>query len=160
MLGQQWRTCSLPLVRTHWQEGPLGGYCSQMACVRNGLWDVLECTDTGKACFEGKLEDLFTTGPWEWMFSRTLGTKTAEACSAFHINVNAYTYTLQSVTCMGHFGLEPKASSADLCKLKRQIDNAAPCDTVSCPHVSGVCFLWHWLRFHQIPHTGPGGLCF
>lgn len=67
-------------------------------------------------------------------------------------------YTLQSVTYMWHFGLEPKASSADLCKLMRQIDDMSSCDTVSCPYVSGVCFLCHRLRFHQIPHTDPRGL--
>lgn len=55
-----------------------------------------------------------------------------EACSAFHIILNAYIYTQQSITCMWHLGLEHKASSADLCKLMRQTDGVAPCDTVSC----------------------------
>lgn len=83
-----------------------------------------------------------------------------EACSAFHINLNACIYTLQSITCMWSFGVEPKASSADICKLMRQTDTVAPCDTMSCPHVSGVCFQCHQLRFHQIPHKDPRGLCF
>lgn len=152
MLRQQWRTCSLLLVRTHWQEAPLCGHCSQIACVRAGLWDVSECTGTG--LLWGEIEGSLHHRALRVNVLKNSGNQSStEACSAFHINVNAYIYTLQSVTCVWYFGL-------DFCRLMRQTDNAAPCDTVSCPRVSGVCSLCHWLRFHHIPHTDLGGLCF
>lgn len=145
MLGQQWRTCSLLLVRTQWQEGSLCGHCFQIVCVRAGLWDVSERTDRqGLLCGE-------TGDPLHHRASRVNVLKNSgnqnstEACSAFHINVNASIYTLQSLTCVWHFGLEPKASSVDLCNLMRQTDSAGPCDTVPCPRLSGVCFLCHRL---------------
>lgn len=145
MLGQQWRACSLLLVRTQWQEGPVCGHCFQIACVRAGLWDGSECRDRqGLLCGETG-EPLHHRAPRVNVLKSSGNQNSTEACSAFHLNVNAYIYTLQSLTCVWLFGLEPKASSADLCKLMRHTDSAGPRDAVSCPRVSGICFLCHHL---------------